>query len=107
MKLTLKNSSNSSQKISRIVCQRLCVYLNEQKAVTSDQAAIHAVEFVLTHKISFTVGQHPDNRGRGLLSEMLPFKSTSPVSACFQKDLCGLFIRETVFLLQETRTCCC
>ena len=40
------------------MCSRnsdVCVYLNEQKAVTSDQAALLAEEFVLTHKISFAV----------------------------------------------------
>ena len=35
--------------------EAVCVYLNEQKAVTSDQAALLAEEFVLTHKISFAV----------------------------------------------------
>ena len=54
------------------------IYLNEQKAVTLDQAAILAEEFVLTHKINFTVGQYPGSRRGGLLSKLQPFKS-SPV----------------------------
>ncbi len=37
----------------RTVCLKLSVYLNEQKAVTLEQAAILADEFVLTHKVNF------------------------------------------------------
>ena len=81
------------------------MYLNEQKAVTLDQAAILAEEFVLTHKMSFTVGQYPGSRRGGLLSKM-PFKS-SPVPDSVSKRSPLASSEEKLFLLQETRTYRC
>lgn len=55
----LSQKANSKEQLQQLVLleelkncllESVCLYLNEQKAATSDQAAIHADEFALTHR---------------------------------------------------------
>ncbi len=100
----------------RIVCLKLCVYLNEQKAVTLEQAAILADEFVLTHKVNFGDKQaESPSKGRNNRFRFGKFPVSSPAKklvsdsstserVCFYCKKTGHLIRDCPVLSKKQKS---